>query len=51
VYPHSHPEHYIHQQYLPNDIKDKRYYRPTTLGYEKQISAYLDRTKYRKEDE
>ena len=25
-YPHSYPEHYVKQQYLPDNIKDKKYY-------------------------
>jgi len=45
-YPHSFEGHYVKQQYLPNEIKDKRYYRPTELGYEKTISNYLKKTKY-----
>ena len=47
-YPHSHEGHYIHQQYLPDDLKEKRYYRPTTLGYEKEITEYLNKTKFKK---
>ena len=27
-YPHDYPNHYIKQQYLPDAIKDKKYYRP-----------------------
>lgn len=27
VYPHPHPKHYYPQQYLPDDIKDRKYYR------------------------
>ncbi len=45
-YPHNYESHYIKQQYLPDAIKDKRYYRPTELGYESVINAYLKRTKY-----
>ena len=29
-YPHSYPEHYVKQQYLPDNIKDKRYYELAT---------------------
>ena len=25
-YPHDYPNHYVKQQYLPTDIKDKKYY-------------------------
>ena len=47
-YPHAFEEHYIKQQYLPDAIKEKRYYRPTELGHEAVIKAYLNRTKYSK---
>ena len=29
--------HYVDQQYLPDEIKDARFYEPGDLGYEKQI--------------
>lgn len=45
-YPHAFNDHYVKQQYLPDEIKDKRYYRPTELGYEAKISDYLKKTKY-----
>ena len=28
-YPHSYPNHYVKQQYLPNNLKDRRYYNPS----------------------
>lgn len=46
-YPHDFEGHYVKQQYLPSEIKGKRYYQPTDLGYEKQISEYLRRTKFK----
>lgn len=46
AYPHAFENHYVKQQYLPDALKEKRYYRPTGLGYEKNISEYLSRTKY-----
>jgi putative ATPase len=45
-YPHAYEGHYIKQQYLPDEIKDKRYYEPTDLGYEIEIKKYLNKTKY-----
>jgi putative ATPase len=45
-YPHAYPNHYVKQQYLPDDIADRRYYRPTHNGYETTIEAYLNKTKY-----
>ena len=45
-YPHDFENHYVKQQYLPDEIKDKQFYRPTKLGYENQIQDYLKKTKY-----
>ena len=38
LYPHDFPNVYVKQQYLPDKIKDKKYYHPKTIGYEKTIS-------------
>lgn len=48
-YPHSFEGHFIKQQYLPDALRSQVYYEPTDLGYEKQIKAYLARTKWRDE--
>lgn len=40
-YAHDYPNHYVKQQYLPDEIKDARFYEPGVLGYEKQIGDYL----------
>lgn len=45
-YPHDFKDHYVKQQYLPDAIKEKRYYRPTANGYEQTVHAYLKKTKY-----
>lgn len=42
LYPHDYPGHYVKQQYLPDDIKDQRFYYPSVNGYEKQVKDYLD---------
>ena len=48
-YAHDYPGHYVSQQYLPDEIVDEVFYRPTDLGYEKQIGDYLGRIgKYKK---
>lgn len=46
-YAHDYPEHYVKQQYLPEEIKDVTFYHPTENGYEKEIKEYLDRMKAR----
>lgn len=40
-YAHSYPGHYVAQQYLPDEIKDARFYEPGDSGYEKQIKEHL----------
>lgn len=46
-YAHDYPEHYVKQQYLPDEIKEVKFYQPTENGYEKEIKEYLDRLKAR----
>lgn len=42
-YAHDYPGHYVKQQYLPDEIKDARFYEPGVLGYEKNIREYLEK--------
>lgn len=46
-YAHNYPEHYVKQQYLPDEIKDERFYEPTDIGHEKEIKERLDRLRSR----
>ena len=48
-YAHDYPEHYVKQQYLPNEIKDAVFYEPTEIGFEKQIKERLDRLRNRRD--
>lgn len=38
-YPHSFPGGWVEQQYLPEPLKDKAYYKPSAYGKEKDIAA------------
>jgi putative ATPase len=40
-YPHEYPGHYVSQQYLPNQLRNRRYYKPSDQGYEKLIKERL----------
>ncbi len=40
-YPHDFPGHFIEEQYLPDEIKNKQYYKPTDNGQEKRLKDYL----------
>ena len=44
-YAHDYPEHYVKQQYLPDEIKDAKFYEPTEMGFEKQIKERLENLK------
>lgn len=40
-YAHDYPDHYVKQQYLPDELQGMRFYEPTANGYEKRIKDYL----------
>ena len=44
-YPHDYPNSYVVQQYLPDKLKNKEYYKPKTNGYEINIKAVYDKLK------
>lgn len=41
-YPHDYENHYVRQQYMPKELLKKKYYIPTSMGYEKRIKDRLD---------
>ena len=42
-YPHDYKGAYVAQQYLPDKLKNKKYYHPKDIGYEKNIKEIYDR--------
>ncbi len=42
-YPHDYKGAYISQQYLPDKIRNKKYYHPKDIGYEKQIKEIYEK--------
>ena len=44
-YAHDYPNHYVEQQYLPEEIKDMQFYEPSDMGYEKAIQEHFQRIK------
>lgn len=42
-YPHDYKGAYVVQQYLPDKLKNKKYYSPKDIGYEKTIKEIYDR--------
>ena len=45
LYPHSYKNHYVNQQYLPDDIKNKKYYRFGDNKVERLCKEYWDKIK------
>lgn len=39
-YPHNYPNSYVKQQYLPDNIKNKKYYTPKNNKYENALMAF-----------
>jgi putative ATPase len=46
-YAHDYEDNYVEQQYLPDELVGKKYYNPTTNGYEKRITDRLNYLKNR----
>ena len=49
LYAHDFPEHYVKQQYLPDELVGRTFYYPSENGYEKQIGERLRRLRSREE--
>jgi putative ATPase len=49
-YAHDYPDAYVPQDYLPEPLKGRSFYKPTDRGYEKKIKDWLDRWKRLKND-
>lgn len=45
LYPHDYPNHYVKQQYLPDDIKDHKYYEYGDNKFEKALEEYWNKIK------
>lgn len=43
LYAHDYPMHYVRQQYLPDTLIGTKFYEPTDIGYEKNISEHMKR--------
>ena len=41
-YPHDYKNNFVNQEYLPIEIKNKKFYIPKTYGFEKNIKSYYD---------
>ena len=45
IYPHDYPNHWVKQQYLPDDLKKRRYYIYQDNKYEQNLKDYWDKIK------
>ena len=44
-YAHDYKNHYVKQQYLPDELEGTVFYEPTDNGYEKKIKEHIDKIK------
>lgn len=49
-YSHDYENHYCKQQYLPDELVGRSFYRLSDMGYEKKLKEYLDKIKAEAED-
>lgn len=43
MYPHAYRDHWVAQQYLPNELQGKVFYQPSDIGYEAKIKESVNR--------
>jgi putative ATPase len=48
LYPHDHPGGWVEQQYLPDKIKHRIFYRPTERGFEREIGKRISEWREKK---
>ena len=44
-YAHDYENHYVEQQYLPDELVGARFYKPSMQGYEKEIRQHFEKIK------
>ncbi len=49
-YPHDFPDHFVDEEYLPDNLKGRRYYLPTDFGFEKEIKKRMEWWRKKKEE-
>jgi len=47
-YPHDFPDHFVDEVYLPENLKNRKYYHPSDFGFEKEIKKRLEWWKKKK---
>ncbi|MEI9479270.1 MAG: replication-associated recombination protein A [Deltaproteobacteria bacterium] len=49
-YPHDYQDHFVEEEYLPENLKGRTYYRPADLGFEREIKKRLEYWRKRKRE-
>jgi putative ATPase len=49
-YAHNYKNHYVNQQYLPEELKGRVFYELSEQGYEKTLKEHLERIKREAEE-
>jgi putative ATPase len=47
-YPHDYPDHFVDEEYLPENLRGRTYYHPSDQGFEKEIKRRLEYWRRRK---
>jgi putative ATPase len=47
-YPHDYNDHFVHQEYLPEKIRDSIFYKPSDNGRESKLKSHINNLKSRK---
>ncbi len=49
-YPHDYPEHFVEEEYLPENLKGRTYYHPADQGFEREVKRRLEYWRKRKKE-
>ncbi|MDW3212960.1 MAG: replication-associated recombination protein A [Ilumatobacteraceae bacterium] len=49
-YPHDHDGGWVEQQYLPDELADRRWYEPSTIGFEQEIREQMNTRRHRTDE-
>jgi putative ATPase len=49
-YPHDYPEHFVEEEYLPENLRGRTYYHPTEQGFEREIKKRLEYWRRKKKE-
>jgi len=49
-YPHDYPDHFVEEEYLPENLKGRIYYNPTEQGFEKELKRRVENWRKKKRE-